>query len=314
MKTIEKDYDSEEHIRIHYAEMENDHIPLLLIHGQCMCWRDYERVLDTLGERYHVFAVDCPGHGKSEKNKGLYTCKSIGDLLCGFVKKQIGEPCFVSGHSSGGILAAYIAGQIPSLIKGLLLEDPPLFSVEPEEMQNTFVYKDGFCIFHNFLRQTEEQEFMTYYLANSYIFGIFGKKFQARLAEEARAYLKEHPGEELKLKNIKPDSLHGYKYIYDFDFLFAESFYTGAWFDGVNQEEILKAVKCPTVYLKAKTKYGPKKVLWAANTKEASDKVQRLIEHSDRIIVKSGHDIHYEKPVQFTQAMETLATAAVGTA
>ena len=73
MKTIEKDYDSEEHIRIHYAEMENDHIPLLLIHGQCMCWCDYERVLDTLGERYHVFAVDCPGHGKSEKNKGLYS-------------------------------------------------------------------------------------------------------------------------------------------------------------------------------------------------------------------------------------------------
>lgn len=38
MKIIEKDYYSEEHIRIHYAEIENDHTPLLLIHGQCMCW------------------------------------------------------------------------------------------------------------------------------------------------------------------------------------------------------------------------------------------------------------------------------------
>ncbi|HHZ07025.1 MAG TPA: alpha/beta hydrolase [Clostridiales bacterium] len=310
---IEKDYYSDENIKIHYAEIENNYTPLLLIHGQCMCWSDYERVLEALGKRYHVFAVDCIGHGKSEHNKELYTCKIIGDLLCGFIEKQIGEPCFVSGHSSGGILAAYIAGQLPDLVKGVLLEDPPFFNVEPQEMQNTFVYKDGFSVFHSFLTQTQETEFMPYYLANSYIFSIFGGKFQKNLAEEARAYLKEHPGKELRLKRVKPDSLHGYKYIYDFDFLFAESFYTGSWFDSVNQEKILKSVKCPAIYLKAKTKYGPKKVLWAANTKEASDKVLGLIDHCQRIVIKSGHDIHYEKPDKFVEAMEMLQEIAAKT-
>ena len=34
--------------------------------------------------------------------------------------------------------------------------------------------------------------------------------------------------------------------------LFAESFYTGKWFEGVDQESFLKAVQCPTVYLKAR--------------------------------------------------------------
>ncbi len=307
MTITEKDFYSDKNIRIHYGEAENSKAPLLLIHGQCMCFKDYDSVIDALSEKYHVFAVDCIGHGKSEKDKSLYTCKIIGDFLCEFIQKQIGGKCFVSGHSSGGILAAYIAGRLPELVSGLLLEDPPFFSVEPQEMQNTFVYKDGFQIFHNFMAQKEEKEFLPYYLENSYIFGLFGKKFQKRLSDEARVYLQAHPGEELKLKRVKPKSLHGYLYIYDFDFMFAESFYTGSWFDGVNQEEILKAVKCPTVYLKAKTKYGPHKVLWAANTNEASDKMQSLLANSKRIVIRSGHDIHFEKPEEFVKAMAVLS-------
>ena len=89
----------------------------------------------------------------------------------------------------------------------------------------------------------------------------------------------------------------GIKYISDFDFLFSESFYTGSWFEGVNQEIILKSVKCPVVYLKAKTKCGPKKVLWAANTNQSSDRMLGLLENAKRIVVRSGHDIHYEKPM-----------------
>lgn len=311
MKLIEKDYFSKEQFNIHYAEIQSDAphgtIPLVLIHGQCMCFGDYESVFEALSERYHIFAVDCPGHGKSEKNAELYTCEKIGNLLCEFIEKVIGEPCIVSGHSSGGILAAYIAGQIPTMVKGLLLEDPPFFNVEPGEVENTFVYKDGFQLYHNYINQSEEKDFMPYYLEHSYIFGIFGKKFQEKTAAEARAYMQAHPGEELKLEKIKEASLHGYKYINAFDFLFAESFYTGSWFDGVNQELILKSVKCPVVYLKAKTKYGPKKVLWAANTNQSSDRMLSLLENAKRIVVRSGHDIHYEKPKEFLKAMDALA-------
>ncbi|HHZ06975.1 MAG TPA: alpha/beta fold hydrolase [Clostridiales bacterium] len=144
MRLSEKDYLNKEQFHIHYAEIQSDAphgtIPLVLIHGQCMCFRDYESVFEALSEWYHIFAVDCLGYGKSEKNAELYTCEKIGNLLCEFIEKVIGEPCIVSGHSSGGILAAYIAGQIPAMVKGLLLEDPPFFNVEPGEVENTFVY------------------------------------------------------------------------------------------------------------------------------------------------------------------------------
>ena len=62
----------------------------------------------------------------------------------------------MSGHSSGGILAAYVAGVIPELVKGVMLEDPPFFNVMPGEFENTFVFHDGFKVTHEFLKQTEE--------------------------------------------------------------------------------------------------------------------------------------------------------------
>lgn len=91
-----------------------------------------------------------------------------------------------------------------------------------------------------------------------------------------------------------------------FDKLFAESFFTGEWFEGVTQEAILKSVKCPTVYLKAKTKYGKDGILWAANTDEAADKMMSLFGNAKKIVVRSGHDIHYEKPGYFLQAIKKL--------
>ena len=88
--------------------------------------------------------------------------------------------------------------------------------------------------------------------------------------------------------------------------LFAESFYTGEWFDGANQENILKAVKCPAVYLKAKTKYGKDGILWAVNTDESADRVMHLLSYGKKKVVRSGHDIHFEKPRHFLNAMKML--------
>ena len=68
----------------------------------------------------------------------------------------------------------------------------------------------------------------------------------------------------------------------------------------------MKSVKCPTVYLKAKTRYGKDGVLWAANTEESASKVMRLLKNGYRKTVRSGHDIHFEKPRHFLKAMKIL--------
>ena len=109
-----------------------------------------------------------------------------------------------------------------------------------------------------------------------------------------------------KVEKVSENSFHGFAYMDKFDMLFAERFYTGEWFEGVDQESVLKAVKCPAVYLKAKTKYGKDGILWAANTDESADKVMHLLSNGKKKVVRSGHDIHFEKPRHFLKAMKML--------
>ncbi|MDD4370468.1 MAG: hypothetical protein PHD56_05290 [Anaerostipes sp.] len=54
MELLEKDYICEGQVNIHYIEIKNQRPALLLIHGQCMCGKDYESVFQELGERYHA--------------------------------------------------------------------------------------------------------------------------------------------------------------------------------------------------------------------------------------------------------------------
>lgn len=298
--------------KLHYSVVSGPYDkPLVLIHGQCMCGHDYESVIEKLRTNYTIYLVDCFGHGDSEKNPQLYKCRIIGDAIAEFIRNVIGKECIISGHSSGGILAAYVAGVIPELVKGVLLEDPPFFNVLPGEFENTFVYHDGFKVMHDFLNQTEETEYLVYNIDNGYIFNylgtkFFGKEWAHKLAMEMKEKLKSAPGTIPKCEKVSEKSFHGFIYMSKFDKLFAESFYTGEWFEGVTQENILKSVKCPAVYLKAKTKYGKDGVLWAANTDEAADRVMRLLENAGKIVVRSGHDIHFEKPGYFLKAMRKL--------
>ncbi|MCM1328497.1 MAG: alpha/beta hydrolase [Ruminococcus sp.] len=285
--------------------------PFVLIHGQCMCGLDYEKVLDKLSEKYTLYLIDCFGHGESEKNEALYRCGIIGNAAAELIREVIAKPCLLSGHSSGGIIAAYTAGIIPELVKGVVLEDPPFFNVLPDEMKNTFVYKDAFLVNHGFLNKTEEEEYLVYYLKHGYIFNylgdnFFGKDWVRGLAEEAAEKLKAAPGTVPELKNVSAKSLHGLAYMDKFDLLFSESFYTGKWFEGVEQEDILKSVKCPAVYLKTKTKYGKDGVLWAANSDDSAERVMKLLENGRKTVVKSGHDIHFEKPSYFIKAVKVL--------
>ena len=56
---------------MHYAEGPDNGPALLLIHGQGMDWKNYARVLPALSRRFHIFAVDCYGHGASARARRL---------------------------------------------------------------------------------------------------------------------------------------------------------------------------------------------------------------------------------------------------
>lgn len=50
---------------VHYYEVKNDLQPLVMIHAQSVSGLSYDNVFRELSKNYHVYAVDCFGHGYS---------------------------------------------------------------------------------------------------------------------------------------------------------------------------------------------------------------------------------------------------------
>jgi pimeloyl-ACP methyl ester carboxylesterase len=118
-------------IEINYvAGPKNGGPSLVLIPGQGGDWTSYKKVLPLLSERYQVYAIDVRGHGCSDWATGDYSFTSIGRDMTAFLESVVEEPAIVSGNSSGGLIALWLAANRPSLVKGIIMEDPPLFSAE----------------------------------------------------------------------------------------------------------------------------------------------------------------------------------------
>lgn len=293
---------------VNYAEGPDNGPALLLVHGQSMEWEDYARVLPDLAQRYHVFAVDCFGHGESAHDPALYTCTAQGEALKAFASQVIGGSYTVSGLSSGGVIAAWLAANDGTHVEGCVLEDPPLFHVTPEEMQEDpgcFVWKDGFQVTHDFLNQNEVDDLAVYYAQHSYLFSLFGG-LQPKIAEWTAAERTAHPDDHLVISWVPHGWVRGMYFYDDFDPRFSEAFYQGTWLAGVDQADMLAAIECSTVYLKANTRYGDDGLLYAANTDEDTARVRELVSKCQTIRLDSGHDIHYEHPDDFVKAFDLL--------
>lgn len=297
---------------INYAEGPDNGTALLLVHGQSMQWEDYASVLPRLAESYHVFAVDCFGHGESSHDPALYTCATQGAYLASFADRAIGAPYIVSGLSSGGIIAAWVAANDAERAHALVLEDPPLFRVTPEAMRQepgSFAWLDGFEVVHAFLQQDEIDDLAVFYAAHSYLFSQFGG-LQPKIAEWTAAERAAHADGHLVLSWVPHGWVRGMYYYDDFDPQFSEAFYRGTWVSEDEQVRMLESIACPTVYLKAETRYGKDGVLYAANSDEDAARVESLLAECETVRIKSGHDIHYEHPDAFAGAVDRAAAMA----
>lgn len=282
----------------------NGKTPLLLIHGQGMTWEDYSKVLPELAQHYHVYAVDCHGHGKSDWNPEKYTAKAMAKDFAEFMEVVIGKPTVISGHSSGGMLATWMATHYPALVLGTIIEDSPFFSTEPNRCENTYVWVYGFQMYEDFKNQQEIQDYFTYALKNSYWKNIFGDFLWRKFSKDASAYHRKHPNKPVHLIYLPPQINRMFEAeTYPFDRKFGETFYNHSWFEDYNQAEILTKIKSPTVFLKANTSYDGD-LLVGALSDEDTDRVVSLLENGVRVNINSpGHDIHYDKPKEFTNVV-----------
>lgn len=119
-------------IHMNYAVAGDPERPaLLLIPPQVQSWWTYEEAMALLQEHFQVFAVDLRGQGRSSQTPGRYTLDNVGNDLVRFIDEVIARPTLVSGNSSGGVLATWLAAYAKAgQLRGAVCEDPPLFASE----------------------------------------------------------------------------------------------------------------------------------------------------------------------------------------
>lgn len=135
---------------INYYETDNNKTILLIIHAQGTNVGSYSKIAKNLSKNFHLILVDCYGHGKSSHNKEKYNLVSQGNDLIEFIQTITNGNISVLGHSSGGLIACYIASN-SNYCSNLILEDPPLFSSNGDRRFNTFNFKDLSTVFHNYI-------------------------------------------------------------------------------------------------------------------------------------------------------------------
>jgi pimeloyl-ACP methyl ester carboxylesterase len=105
---------------------------LVLLHAVTRDRHDWGPLLAALGG-FDALPLDLLGHGEAARVP-RYT---IGELAAAVT---FAGPAILYGHSLGGVVALAVAAARPADVRGLVLEDPPLFeSRQPRLSQSSFL-------------------------------------------------------------------------------------------------------------------------------------------------------------------------------
>jgi pimeloyl-ACP methyl ester carboxylesterase len=95
--------------------------PLVLVHGIGGSSINYAENVEALAQHFRVYAVDIPGHGRSEKPDIEYEVESAVPFIAAFIREVCGEPAALVGMSAGGLMCALTAEAHPDLVTHLVL-------------------------------------------------------------------------------------------------------------------------------------------------------------------------------------------------
>ena len=121
---VEKSFDTGE-VVINYAEGPPNGPPILFIHGVTGNWRGFLPIMPAITLRWHVYAVDLRGHGKSGHLTGHYTLLDYVRDLRTFIRNVIHRPVILFGHSLGGMIATMLAAYNPDIEAVVIGDSPP---------------------------------------------------------------------------------------------------------------------------------------------------------------------------------------------
>lgn len=115
--------------RIYYTKQGSGK-PLLLIHDLQAGASNYEwnKIESELAKTHKVYTIDLPGCGQSEKPQLTYTNFFYVQLLCDFIKQEIGEKTDIIASGYSGSFTIMACRNNSELFDKILLINPPGFT------------------------------------------------------------------------------------------------------------------------------------------------------------------------------------------
>jgi pimeloyl-ACP methyl ester carboxylesterase len=301
-------------IELNYVAGPNTGQPLVLIPAQMGTWESYQRVLLPLSKGFHVYSVDIRGHGKSDWTTGNYSWESIGGDLSAFLKQIVQHPAIVSGNSSGGLIALWLAANRPELVSAIILEDAPVFSAEMPRFrdEDRFVYQ-GLQHVVEVLGNQQERDLADYFRGQ--VLPVDEGRRERRVPDWfvgilsllVRRYESRNPGQPVDIGYFPLALRLLLKSISTYDPDFARAFLDGRMYKGLDHAEALRRVTCPVLVLHANWFRHPRYGLVGAMDDRDAARIQTLAPQALYRRIPANHVIHMFEPEKFVREVEMFS-------
>lgn len=115
---------------IHY-ESTGSGPSVLFVHGLCGDGDTFVDQSRRLSDRYRCVRYDRRGHSRSTRGSAPIGPSRHADDAARLIEELGLAPCLVVGSSGGGVVTVDLALRYGHLLRGVVLSEPPLFSIAP---------------------------------------------------------------------------------------------------------------------------------------------------------------------------------------
>ncbi|HEY6415430.1 MAG TPA: alpha/beta hydrolase, partial [Acidimicrobiales bacterium] len=104
---------------------------MLFVHGAFGDAENWADQAERLADQSTCVRYDRRGHSRSARGYVPISTAQHADDAAALIEALDLMPCLVVGSSSGGVIAVDLALRYGSLLRGVVLSEPPLFSLDP---------------------------------------------------------------------------------------------------------------------------------------------------------------------------------------
>lgn len=271
-------------IMLHYAQAPGGGTPLVLLHGLTGSLETYLPLVPELAEVNQLYLLDLRGHGQSGRAAGAYRVADYAGDVLAFVDRVVGRPAVIVGHSLGALTAAGAAARDTGMVRGVVLEDPPMYVGRWPHFPET-----GFHQYFTALRRA-----LTIYAETGSLERLAdelgqwdddeGQTLREALGEDGlRALAERH-------SRLDPETL--------------DAATSNSLFDGFDPDVELPKIACPALLLAGRYELGG--AMMEADARRVASLIPRC---TLSVFADLGHDIHGARPAEYVAALRSFLAA-----